>query len=121
MTDTSSSVPIAKVIKGLRQELSNAIAEGDDKDLRFKLGPVELEFQVEVSDDASVEGTLEGGLRIGVISIGKVSASGGYEHSRGTTHTIKMTLMPELSNGQGGTTPHVTVNSASDLTEPPRR
>lgn len=94
MPNNTSSIPIAKVIQGVRKELSDAIAEGDGKDLRFKLGAVELEFQVEVSGGVKGEVSAEGGIQIGVISIGKLSGKGEGERSRSNTHTIKLTLNP---------------------------
>lgn len=99
MSDTKSSVPIALAIQSLRQELSQAIVEGKEKDLRFELEPVELEFQVEVSWETggSVEG--KGGVKFGVISLGEVSAKAEANRSQGTTHTIKLTLNPVTSEG----------------------
>lgn len=93
------SIPIAKVIKSLRDELSQAIADGDGKDLRFELGPVELEFQVEVSMDLEGKTGAKGGVQIGVISLGEVSGEAGTTRSRGTTHTVKLTLNPVTSEG----------------------
>ncbi|MEM7771030.1 MAG: trypco2 family protein [Cyanobacteria bacterium P01_A01_bin.37] len=107
------SIPIAKVIKSLRHELSQAIADGDGQDLKFELGPVELEFQVEVSMDVEGKTGAKGGVQIGVISLGEVSGEAGATKSRGTTHTIKMTLNP--INEDGGS---VRV-SATDTTERP--
>jgi hypothetical protein len=37
-------VELAKVIGQLRQELTAAMWEGEGEDLRFELGPVELEL-----------------------------------------------------------------------------
>jgi hypothetical protein len=44
-------VELAQVISQLRQELSAAMRESEGKDLRFELGPVELELTVGVSRD----------------------------------------------------------------------
>ncbi|MDJ0704779.1 MAG: hypothetical protein QNJ46_15965 [Leptolyngbyaceae cyanobacterium MO_188.B28] len=97
MSSNKSSVPIARAIQSLRQELSQAIAEGEGKDLRFELGPVELEFQVEVSWEAGGTVGGEGGIKFGIVSLGEVSAEAEARRSRGTTHTIKLTLNPVTS------------------------
>ena len=118
---TTKSIPIAQVIQHLRHELSTAMAEGDGQDLRFTLGPVELEFEVEVSGSVSGEVEAEGGIQIGVISIGKVSGKAGTERSGARTHTIKLTLTPELLTEEGGTTSHVRISDADvSLTELPQ-
>jgi len=113
MDSNQSNIPIAKVIRSLRHELSQSIAEGDGQDLRFELGSVELEFQVEVSLDIEGKTGAKGGVQIGVISLGEVSGEAAATRSRGTTHTIKMTLNPVTENGG-----KVRV-SASDTTERP--
>jgi Trypsin-co-occurring domain 2 len=45
-------VELAQVIGQLRRELSVAMREGEGEDLRFELGPVELELTVGVSKEA---------------------------------------------------------------------
>ncbi|MGQ0717610.1 MAG: trypco2 family protein [Pseudonocardiales bacterium] len=45
-------VELAQVIGQLRQELSAALRDGEAEDLRFELGPVELELTVAVSKEA---------------------------------------------------------------------
>jgi hypothetical protein len=45
-------VELAQVISQLRQELSAAMLAGTDEDLRFELGPVELELTVAVNKEA---------------------------------------------------------------------
>ena len=45
-------VELAQVISQLRQELSAAMRDGEGEELRFELGPVELELAVAVSKDA---------------------------------------------------------------------
>ncbi|MGQ0717614.1 MAG: trypco2 family protein [Pseudonocardiales bacterium] len=45
-------VGLAQVIGQLRQELSAAMRDGEAEDLRFELGPVELELTVAVSKEA---------------------------------------------------------------------
>jgi hypothetical protein len=45
-------VELAQVIGQLRRELSAAMRDGEGEDLRFELGPVELELTVAVSKEA---------------------------------------------------------------------
>ena len=87
----SVNVPIALAIQSLRQELSQAIASSENEDLRFKLGTVELELQIEVSS----EGSGQAGVQFGVVSLGAEGT-----HTRGATHTIKLTLEPVTSSGE---------------------
>lgn len=46
------SVELSEVIAELRAELSAAMHAGDGEELRFELGPVELELTLAVSKDA---------------------------------------------------------------------
>ena len=99
MPNKTSNIPIALAIQSLRQELSQAIAEGDGKDLRFELGPVELEFQVEVAWEASGSAGAKAGINFGIVSLGEASAETEATRSKGKTHTIKLTLNPVASSG----------------------
>jgi hypothetical protein len=47
-------VKLAQVISQLRQELSATMRDGEGADLRFELGPVELELTVAVSKEAGL-------------------------------------------------------------------
>ena len=84
-------VPLAETVRVLRQELERATAEGDGKGVRFALGPVELEFQVEVT----WEGGVDSGVRFYVISAGAKAS-----RSSASTHTVKLTLMPIGADGE---------------------
>lgn len=66
-------VELAQVIGQLRQELSAAMRDGEGKDLRFELGPVELELTVAVSKPETT--------RSGWRNLGQ-SASKMYMHCR---------------------------------------
>lgn len=86
---------LADVVHALRRELAEATAEGADAEVRFELGPVELEFLVDVKRD----GGADAGVRFGVVSFG---AKGGV--TSGSTHRLKLTLTPKDSYGRA---PHV--------------
>jgi hypothetical protein len=88
MPDVSEiDVPLASAIEALRGELVAAVQEGKDQDVRFALGPIELEFQVEVSREAGVEA----GVKFYVLALG-----GKGTRSSATTHTVRLSLSPVL-------------------------
>jgi Trypsin-co-occurring domain 2 len=78
-------IELAALIRTLREELAEAVAEGEGKGVRFALEDVELELQVTVG--RSVEG--KAGIKIWL-----VEAGGGGEASRETVQKIKLTLKP---------------------------
>jgi hypothetical protein len=66
-----------------------AVREGKDEEMRFALGPIELELQVEVSSS----GGGEAGIKFWVLSLG-----GKGERSSDTTQTLHLRLTPVLSS-----------------------
>jgi len=87
LADTEqSSLGLAEAVRDLRSEIAAAIQTGKDEQLKFALGPVELELQVAL--------TLKGGAKAKakwlVVSIG---AESGIERER--THKVKLTLTPQ--------------------------
>ncbi len=50
-SDEDAGVGLADFVRGLRHELSEAQAEGSDKDLKFTVGPIELELSVAVTTE----------------------------------------------------------------------
>lgn len=82
----SEGLELADLVAGLRAELARARLEGEGADLRFDVGPVELEVTVAVQD----KGALNGGIKFWVVTAG---ASG--EYSTTTTQRVKLTLTPE--------------------------
>jgi Trypsin-co-occurring domain 2 len=78
-------VELAQVISQLRQELSAAMREGEEEELRFELGPVGLELTVAVSKEAGPTAK----VRFWVVELGadaKVSSQ--------ATQRITLTLDP---------------------------
>ncbi len=76
---------LAEAVKGIRGELSEAMAAGAGERLRFEVGPVELEFAVDVQRDLHAKA----GVKVWVVEIG---GSGGL--SRDSSHRVKVTLNP---------------------------
>jgi hypothetical protein len=84
-------VPLAGAIRALRSELQKAMMEGEGEELRFGVGPVELELQVEVSNQVGGEA----GIKFWLVSIG-----GTANHSSAKTHTFRFTLSPVDETGK---------------------
>ena len=84
-------VGLAEAVRALREELTTAMKTAAGEVLRFELGPVEMEFLLEVKKDAGGQG----GVRFGVISLG-----GNASMSSGSTHRVKLSLTPKDALGQ---------------------
>ncbi|ANP49781.1 hypothetical protein J2Z21_004711 [Streptomyces griseochromogenes] len=84
---------LSEVVRQLRGQLNQAMAEGKDDEIRFELGPVEMEFEVAVTKERGGDG----GLKVGVLSLGAKGS-----RSTGTKNRMKLTLTPQ--NRQGGPT-----------------
>ncbi|HXW82327.1 MAG TPA: trypco2 family protein, partial [Acidimicrobiales bacterium] len=76
---------LADVIAAVRRELSRAQQEGTGGDIRFRVGPVELEFETTLS----YTGGGEAGVRLYVLTLG---AKG--EISSVAAHRVKVVLQP---------------------------
>jgi hypothetical protein len=89
-------VGLKEAIEALRTELSASILEAADKDLRFEVGEISMEFQFEV--ERAVEGST--GIKFWVVELGG-------KGSRTTTsvHTVTIPLKPV---SQDGTSPVLT-------------
>ena len=84
-------IGLSEAIRTLRAQLAEAMAAGDGEELRFRAGPVELEFLLEVSK----EGGAGGGVRFWVVSL---EGKGGV--TRAETHRVRLTLTPETAAGE---------------------
>jgi hypothetical protein len=83
-------IGVADAVRALRDELTAAIAAGRDEDLRFRVGPVEMEFQVAVARETSGSGK----IRFWVVDMG---ASGKVTST--ATHKVKLSLEPISASG----------------------
>jgi hypothetical protein len=81
----ADEVTVSDLIYQLRGDLSRAAWQGADKDLKFMVGPIELELAVVVDSSRGVGGK----AKLWVVD---VSADG--KRSSQTTHRIKLTLQP---------------------------
>jgi hypothetical protein len=79
-------IGLSDAIEALRAELVTAMTKGQQDQLVFELGPVELEFTVDVHKDRDADA----GIRWGVVSFGASGTSGSA-----TGHRIKLVLQPK--------------------------
>jgi hypothetical protein len=86
------AVELAELIGQLRSELTVAMGDGASEELRFELGPVELELALEVSKEA----TAGAKVRFWV-----VDASTDGKLASKSTQKIKLTLDPRLASQPG--------------------
>jgi hypothetical protein len=84
-------VGLADAVRAVRGELGRALEEGEGKGVRFEVGPVELEFLVEVTSG----GTTGGGANVWVL---RTDGTASRERTRG--HTLRVTLNP-VAGGEG--------------------
>jgi hypothetical protein len=84
-------IGLADAIRALRAELRESVRAGAGEDLRFQVGEVELQFQVEI--ERSREGG--GGIRFWVVELG-----GKTSQASTTTHLVTIPLTPVTSEGK---------------------
>jgi hypothetical protein len=89
--ELARNIPLSEMIQSLRQELAVSIANSAGVGLRFKIEAIELELQVQVSRDRNVEGRL---------AFGVIQAGGKRGVSQQDTHTFRLKLKPEATDGK---------------------
>ncbi|MGW3959981.1 trypco2 family protein [Amycolatopsis sp. NPDC005003] len=83
-------IELADAVASVRDELLAAAARGADGEFEFVVGPIELEFAVELRREAK----LKTGFKAWVIS---ADAEGGL--AKGRTHKVKLTITPRRPGG----------------------
>ena len=84
-------LPLNDVIRALRLELRDAYESSEDQEIRFELGPVEVEFSVV----AKREGGPDGKIKFSVLGVGaELGASAKFAGEQ--TQRIKLSLTPLL-------------------------
>jgi hypothetical protein len=83
-------IELAEVIRQLRLELDRARGAAEGEDLRFELGPIDLEVTVGLE----AVGGAEGKVRFWVVELG-----GDARATSTSTQRIKLTLHPTVSTG----------------------
>jgi hypothetical protein len=84
-------IELAEFIGELRRELQQAMDAGEGQELRFELGPVELEATVAVEKGAD----LGAKVRFWVLELG-----GDVKATQASTQRIKLALQPRLASGE---------------------
>lgn len=87
----SVDIPLVKAVAAVRDELIEAAGAGSNHpDLVFAVGPVEMEFEVEIRADAKTKA----GFRLWAVG---AEAEAGVSRSR--THRVSFTLTPRKATG----------------------
>ena len=93
MDGESGGVALSSTVRMLRAEIERAMETAAGEELQFRLGPIELEFHVGVTN----EGGGEAGIRFWVLTLG-----GEVSHSREETQTVRLTLTPHRRGDPDG-------------------
>jgi hypothetical protein len=83
--------PLQQMIKSLRLQLEQAIVDGQQSDLRFEVGTIELELKVVATSEAGVDG----GLGWSILKFGAKSSE-----KDENVHTLRLTLAPRTKVGE---------------------
>ena len=84
-------IGLREAISALRTELSESILAAADESLRFAVGEMTLEFQVEVERARGASG----GINVWVVNLGAEGS-----RTRSVTHTVTVPLKPVTSDGE---------------------
>ncbi|MBR9910023.1 MAG: hypothetical protein GYB33_06670 [Gammaproteobacteria bacterium] len=86
-----SHIDLAEAIQNLREQLSEAVKASANSELRFNLGPIEMELQVVASREAGAKG----GVKWLLFEAGADAKLGATQ-----TQTLKLVLQPVNTQGQ---------------------
>ena len=81
-------IGLVETIEKLRAELAEAVEKGQDADIQFPVGSIQLEFNVVVSRDVEAKA----GLQFWVVSLG-----GGATVGEQVTHKVVLNLEPPVT------------------------
>ena len=79
-------IELSAAVRAVREQLVLAAAEGAGSSIRFEVGPIQMEFAVEIRREAGVKG----GVKAWVLS-----ADAEAKAARGNTHRVSFTLTPK--------------------------
>ena len=81
-----AEIELSAAVRAVREQLAQAALDGTGSAVRFEVGPIQMEFAVEIRREAGVKG----GVKAWVLS-----AEAEASASRGTTHRVSFTLTPK--------------------------
>lgn len=81
-------IELSNAVHAIREQLTQAMQHGADSPIHMTVGPIQMDFTVELRREA----TATGGVKAWV-----VSADAEAKKSRGTTHRVSFTLTPKDS------------------------
>ena len=87
---SAMEIELADAVAAVRDELLEAVARGAGQEVLFKVGPVQLEFAVELRADAKAKA----GFKAWVVSGDLEGAAG-----RTRTHRVTVSLTPQRPGG----------------------
>ena len=99
-------IGLQEAVATLRKEIEEAIQFGQDEDLQFELGEINLELQVEFERSAEVTGSA--GIKVFVAELFNIE--GKAAASRRKTHTVSIPLKPIIRDKQANETGAVRVS-----------
>lgn len=85
-------VPLSSALRMLRHEIETAMQAAAGHELQFRLGPVELEFHVALTD----AGGGEAGIRFWLVTLGAKAS-----REREQVQTVRLTLTPHVAGRPG--------------------
>lgn len=98
---------LADAVQTLRDELNQAAEQASEQGLTFKVGPIQMEFEVQFRADAKAKGGFSAW-----IATGEVEAGAGHT----STNKVTFTLIPHNTDHPTG---DVSINSSRENnTEP---
>lgn len=100
---SESEIPLAHVIRQLRQELQSAMQAGEGESLRFEVQDLEIEMQVLVTRGGSGEVSGGGAVKFWVLDA-KAGAKATAKYESSQLQKIKLRLKPKtVKDGKPGT------------------
>ena len=98
MADEESEevLPLAEVVQALRGEIGRAVDAAGNEQIRFGVGPIEVEFQVVAKREGGPQGT----IKFGVLGVG-VEVGGSAKFASERTQKVKLSLKPVRVTSDG--------------------
>ncbi|TDU05741.1 hypothetical protein EDD99_4272 [Streptomyces sp. 846.5] len=81
-----SEIELSTAVRAVREQLVRAAADAAGAPIRFEVGPIQMDFAVELRREAGAKG----GVKAWVLS-----AEAEAKASRATTHRVSFTLTPK--------------------------